>query len=80
MSANTYSLFFLVGNPTNIFLATSANISFTSYFKVMAIPTLVAGIIEISLLFLLFKKYLKEKIIYINKDIKEKDNKEDKFL
>ena len=80
MSANTYSLFFLVGNPTNIFLATSANISFIEYFKVMAIPTLVAGIIEISLLFLLFKKYLKEKIIYINKDINNKDNKEDNFL
>jgi len=51
---------FVIGNPTNIYLATSNAISFIDYFKVMAVPTLVAGITELGLLFLIFRKYLKE--------------------
>ena len=58
-AANTWSLMFIIGNPTNIYLATSAGISFFDYFKIMAIPTLCAGIIEFSVLFLIFKRKLK---------------------
>ena len=60
MAANTWSLMFLIGNPTNIYLATSSHISFADYFKVMAVPTLVAGIVELGLLLLLFRKSLKQ--------------------
>lgn len=59
-AANTWSLMFLIGNPTNIYLGTTANINFIEYFKVMAVPTLVAGLIELGILFLLFRKALKE--------------------
>ena len=59
-AANTWSLMFVIGNPTNIYLATSSGITFVDYFKVMAIPTLVAGIVELGLLLLLFHKQLKE--------------------
>ena len=59
-AANTWSLMFVIGNPTNIYLATSSGITFVDYFKVMAVPTLVAGIVELGLLLLLFHKQLKE--------------------
>ena len=58
-AANTWSLMFVIGNPTNIYLATSAGISFFDYFKIMAIPTIAAGLIEFSILFLIFYKKLK---------------------
>ena len=40
VSANTWSMMLIIGNPTNIFLATQANIDFFTYFKVMALPTI----------------------------------------
>ena len=61
-AANTWSLLFIIGNPTNIYLATSAGISFFEYFKVMAIPTIVAGIVEFGLLFVIFRNKLKTQI------------------
>lgn len=48
----------IIGNPTNIYLATSANINFFDYFKVMAVPTIVAGALEFSLLLFIFNKKL----------------------
>ena len=59
-AANTWSLMLLIGNPTNIYLATSANIGFFEYVKVMAVPTIVCGFAEYALLVLLFSKKLKE--------------------
>ena len=63
VAANTWSLMFVIGNPTNIYLATSAGIDFISYFKVMAIPTLVAGIVEFGILLLLFYRKLRQPIL-----------------
>lgn len=61
-AANTWSLMLVIGNPTNIYLATSAGIDFVNYFKVMALPTLAAGLVELALLYLLFRKHLHEPI------------------
>ncbi len=61
-AANTWSLMFVIGNPTNIYLATSFGIDFISYVKVMAVPTLFAGITELGILLLLFHKKLKLQI------------------
>ena len=61
-AANTWSLMFIIGNPTNIYLATSAKIDFISYFKVMALPTLLGGITELGIIYLLFRKKLKTPI------------------
>lgn len=60
VAANTWSLMLLIGNPTNIYLATSSNISFISYFKVMAIPIIVGGLVELGILLLIFRKSLKQ--------------------
>lgn len=59
-AANTWSMFLVIGNPTNIYLATSAGIGFIDYVKVMALPTLLAGIVEIAVTYLLFRKQLKK--------------------
>lgn len=50
---------FIIGNPTNIYLATSAGINFVEYFKVMFLPTLVGGLVELGILLLLFWRKLK---------------------
>ncbi len=58
--ANTWSMLFIIGNPTNIFLATSFEISFIQYFKIMTLPTIASGIAATILLLLLFRKDLKK--------------------
>ena len=58
-AANTWSMMLVIGNPTNIYLATSAGIGFLDYFKVMALPTLLSGIAELLLIVLLFFRHLK---------------------
>ena len=74
VTANTWSLMFIIGNPTNIFLGTTANIDFVSYLKVMALPTIAAGLVELLILFLLFKNKLKDQIeIDTNEEVLIKD-------
>ncbi|MBQ8428207.1 MAG: hypothetical protein IJX18_03015, partial [Clostridia bacterium] len=58
-AANTWSMMLIIGNPTNIYLATSAGIDFIPYLKVMALPTLFAGLTELAVILLLFRKKLK---------------------
>ena len=62
VAANTWSLMLIIGNPTNIYLATSSGIAFIDYIKIMAIPTLVGGIVEFGLLLLIFRNQLKQKL------------------
>ena len=59
-AANTWSMMLLIGNPTNVYLGTTAGIAFTEYVRVMALPTLAAGAAEFGVLFLLFAKRLKQ--------------------
>lgn len=61
-AANTWSMMFIIGNPTNIYLAETFGVDFVGYFLKMAIPTLIAGLVEFSLLILIFYKKLKEPI------------------
>jgi len=58
VAANTWSMLFIIGNPTNIYLATSFGIDFVSYFLVMALPTISAGILSYGLMRWLFKHQL----------------------
>lgn len=62
VAANTWSMIFVIGNPTNIYLAESYEIGFVEYFLKMAIPTLCAGIVEFLILLLLFRNKLKDPI------------------
>lgn len=62
VAANTLSMTLIIGNPTNIYLATSYGFDFLEYFKVMLIPTLLSGTTAFIVLYLLFRKKLSEKI------------------
>lgn len=69
-AANTWSMMFIIGNPTNIYFATSAGIGFIDYFKVMWLPTIFAGLTELLIVFLLFRKQLKTPIEVRDEDYK----------
>jgi len=67
-AANTWSLMLIIGNPTNIYLATSAGIGFFDYFKIMAFPTICAGLIEYLVLFLIFNRKLRVPLQVVEED------------
>ena len=76
IAANTWSMLFIIGNPTNIYIGANANINFLDYFKVMFLPTIFAGLTSLLILFLLFRNKLKEKLDCTSEEIIIKD----KFL
>lgn len=63
VAANTMSMALLIGNPTNIYIATSYGISFLDYFLVMALPTLAAAAVAFGVLFLLFYRSLRAPLL-----------------
>ena len=80
VAANTWSMMFIIGNPTNIYLATSANITFLEYLNVMWVPTLVAGFVELTIVYFLFRKQLKEPICNEEPEIVQIDSKLDLII
>ena len=62
VAANTWSMALIIGNPTNIYLASAFNINFIEYLSIMIFPTIAASVVSLSILYLLFKKQLKTKI------------------
>ncbi len=60
IAANTWSMALIIGNPTNIYLATGAQVGFFDYLRVMALPTLLAGAGSFGMLCLLFAPALKK--------------------
>ncbi len=60
VSANTWSMFLLIGNATNTYIATSFNITFIEYITYMAIPTIFASITSLAILLIMFRKQLAE--------------------
>lgn len=59
VAANTWSIALIIGNPTNIYLATAAGIDFLEYLKYSFLPTIFSGITAFVTLYLLFAKKLK---------------------
>ncbi|MCM1295359.1 MAG: SLC13 family permease [Muribaculaceae bacterium] len=60
VAANTWSMALIIGNPTNIYLATASGIGFLEYIKFSIFPTLFGGAVALGALYLLFWKKLKE--------------------
>ncbi len=60
VASNTWSMLLVIGNPTNIYLSQNAGIDFIRYIAVMWLPTLFAGAVSFSLLYVLFRKSLKK--------------------
>ncbi len=65
IAANTWSMALIVGNPTNVYLAQSAGITFSQYLSVMILPAVIGGITSLLILILLFRKQLSKPIIKI---------------
>lgn len=59
VAANTWSMALIIGNPTNIYLATASGIGFLEYIKYSIFPTLFGGVVALCALYLLFRKQLK---------------------
>jgi len=66
-----------IGNPTNIVLAAAFKLDFIEYFKWMIAPTLVAGFVNITILYIIFRKKI-NKSIKIDHKINPKDALTDK--
>ena len=62
VAANTWSMLFIFGNPTNVYLASKFGLDFISYLSKMALPTVFASLASLSFMLLLFQKKLKGKI------------------
>lgn len=62
VAANTWSMALIIGNPTNIYLASASGIDFISYLKVMILPTIAGGTVSFIVLYFLFKKTLSQPI------------------
>ncbi len=69
-------MLFIIGNPTNIYLAGGQNISFLAYAKFMAIPTIFASLTAFFILYMMFRKQLKEPL----EAIEEEYHITDRFL
>ena len=62
VNANTYSMLLSIGNPTNIYLVGSQDISFVYYLSKMWLPTLFAGLATLGIILLIFRKDLNKHI------------------
>ena len=62
VAANTWSLLFIIGNPTNIYISSAFGIGFFDYFTKMAIPTIIVGVVSFFCMMLLFGRSLKKDI------------------
>ncbi len=73
VAANTWSLFLIIGNPTNIYLASSFGITFVDYLSHMFLSAILAGLVSLGIMILLFKKKLTKQIETTIDDVKIKD-------
>ena len=58
VAANTWSIALIIGNPTNIYLATSYGVTFIEYLKYSILPAFFAGSAALLALWLVFRKKL----------------------
>ena len=75
VAANTWSMALIIGNPTNIYLASAFNIDFIDYLSVMILPTIIASVVSLLILYLLFRNQLKNTIQKSEVSDIEKPNK-----
>ncbi len=68
-AANTWSMVLMIGNPTNIYIASFLRLDFFDYAGRMWLPTLVAGTVSLAILYLLFRRPLSKPITAAAEDI-----------
>ncbi len=62
VAANTWSMVLMIGNPTNIYIASFLRLDFFDYAAHMWLPTLVGGGVSLAVLYLLFRRSLSQPI------------------
>lgn len=67
VAANTWSMALIIGNPTNVYLASANQINFLQYVKTMALPTVFGGVSAFLVLLFIFRKSFKKQM-EINRD------------
>lgn len=75
-AANTLSMTLIIGNPTNIYIASNAGITFVEYFEKMFLVGFLTASLLCILLLLVFNKSLSEELTEVHEDSKIKS----KFL
>lgn len=63
VAANTWSMALMIGNPTNIYLMSGTGVSFGTYIGYMLLPTALAGLVSLGVLYLLFHKKLQQPLL-----------------
>ena len=63
----------IIGNPTNVYLATANDISFIQYMSVMLLPTVMGGCCAMLVLYLLFHKMLAQPLECLEDDFRIED-------
>ncbi len=62
-AANTWSMMLYIGNPTNIVLAAAFDLRFDEYTKWMLLPAITAGLMNMLLLYILFRKNINKPLL-----------------
>ena len=70
VAANTMSMTFVIGNPTNIYIASSYDVDFVGYASVMVLPTLFGAAVAFLVLRLLFRRELKTPLDAAKEEVK----------
>ncbi len=70
VAANTLSMTLIIGNPTNIFIATTYGVEFFEFAAVMVLPTIASATVAFFILWLIFRKDLKVPVEANVEDIK----------
>lgn len=66
VSANTWSMMLIIGNPTNIFVSSASGIDFVTYLKYMILPTIAGGLLSFLIIYIIFNKDLKKDMEKVN--------------
>jgi arsenical pump membrane protein len=66
-AANTWSMMLYIGNPTNIVLAAAFNLRFDEYTIWMILPAIAAGLLNMILLYFLFRKKINQPLRHIQR-------------
>ncbi len=61
-AANTWSMMLYIGNPTNILVASAFGFTFVEYTRWMLLPTVAAGVVNILVLYGIFRKEITRKL------------------
>lgn len=76
VAANTFSLFLVVGNPTNVYLATSYGITFFDYFCKMILPAVACGVGALLATMLVFGKQLRGNLLDSHELLQQEENQQ----